>query len=264
MTWSKLNRGELWLSGSPFARVQPGNFVHARPHDEPLDYEVFSTADGLTTGGATGQDRGLALTRDGKLYAATSKGLAMFDLRRLQVTQHEAFDLFDRRDDWQKQAIAPVAKLCCHQEPITSKIDFAAVEISAPEKIRLQYRLDGVDSEWLDAPPDPDAIYSNIPVGTHALRIRACNRNGIWDRQGVVFSITQQPYFYQTRWFIAVMVALGILLVVLVYRFRVAQISRMLSARFDERLAERTRVAREYMTRCCRRSREARWLRIML
>ncbi|HEY0727668.1 MAG TPA: ATP-binding protein, partial [Pyrinomonadaceae bacterium] len=71
------------------------------------------------------------------------------------------------------------------------------------------------------------------------------NRNGIWDRQGVVFMVTQQPYFYQTRWFVAAMVALGLLLMFLLYRLRVAQISRVLSARFDERLAERTRVARE-------------------
>ena len=41
------------------------------------------------------------------------------------------------------------------------------------------------------------------------------------------------------------MFALGALLVVIVYRLRVAQISRVLSARFDERLAERTRVTRE-------------------
>src|SRR5262249_17510696 len=37
----------------------------------------------------------------------------------------------------------------------------------------------------------------------------------------------------------------GVLLVVLSYRLRVAQVSRQMSARFDERLAERTRVARE-------------------
>lgn len=125
------------------------------------------------------------------------------------------------------------------------EIHFAAVEISAPEKIRMQYRLDGVDSEWLDAPANPVAIFSNIPVGTHTLHIRACNRNGIWDRQGVAFIVTQRPYFYQTRWFVAAVVALGIMLVVLIYRLRVAQISRQMSARFDERLAERTRVARE-------------------
>src|SRR5262249_50986742 len=125
------------------------------------------------------------------------------------------------------------------------QIDFDAVEISSPEKIRMQYRLDGVDSEWLDAGPNPHAIYSTLRPGTHSLHIRACNRSGIWDRQGVVFSITQQPYFYQTRWFVAAMLALALLLIAVMYRLRVRQISRAMSARFDERLAERTRVARE-------------------
>ena len=237
-------QGELWFGGTPFSRVQAHNFTHARPHDEPLDYEAFSIADGLATAEAASWSRSLALTGDGKLYAATTKGLAVFDLNRLRVTNTKPSiyltDLTIGRNTERagREVILP---------PGTNHVEihFAAVEVTAPEKIRLQYRLDSVDSEWLDAGPDARAIYSNIPVGTHALHIRACNRNGIWDRQGMVFSVTQQPYFYQTRWFIAAMVALGFLLVFVVYRLRVAQISRRLSARFDERLAERTRVARE-------------------
>jgi ligand-binding sensor domain-containing protein/signal transduction histidine kinase len=237
-------QGELWFGGTPFSRVQPGNFAQARPHDEPLDYEAFSTADGLATASASSWSRSLALTRDGKLYAATTRGLALFDLNRLRVTNTKPSiyltDVTIGRNTERagREVVLP---------PGTNHVEihFAAVEVTAPEKIRLQYRLDGVDSEWLDAPANPVAIFSRIPVGTHALRIRACNRNGVWDRQGVVFSVTQQPYFYQTRWFIGAMVALGFLLVFVLYRLRVAQISRMLSARFDERLAERTRVARE-------------------
>lgn len=238
-------QGEIWFAGmNLFTRVQPGNFAHSRSHDEPLDLEAFSTADGLNTSMAVGPGRTLALTREGKLYAATPNGLAMFDLHRLAITNTKpSVYLTDVTIGRNKQPAGNEIVL----PPGTNHVEifFAAVEISAPEKIRLQYRLDGVDSEWLDAPANPVAIYSNIPVGTRALHIRACNRNGIWDRQGVVFSITQQPYFYQTRWFVAAMVALGILLVGLVYRLRVAQISRQMSARFDERLAERTRVARE-------------------
>jgi signal transduction histidine kinase/ligand-binding sensor domain-containing protein len=237
-------QGDLWFRGSAFMRVAPGSFARPRPHDEPFDYETFSAADGVTTAEATHPGRGMALTRDGKLWAATPKGLAMFDLHRLPITNAKpSIYLTDvaigrKTQRAEREIVLP---------PGTNHVEifFAAVEISAPEKIRLQYRLDGVDSEWLDAPANPHAIYSNIPSGTHALHVRACNRNGVWDRQGVVFSVTQQPYFYQTRWFLAAMVALGLLLVFLLYRLRVAQISRMLSARFDERLAERTRVARE-------------------
>ncbi|HKR12912.1 MAG TPA: two-component regulator propeller domain-containing protein, partial [Pyrinomonadaceae bacterium] len=237
--------GELWFGGSPLSRVQPGNFARAQSRDEPLDYEAFSTADGLTTGDTSGPGRSLALTRDGKLYAATNQGLAVFDLHRLQVTNAKPSIYLTNVTIGRNTERATGSNVVLPPGTNHAQIHFAAVEISAPEKVRLQYRLDGVDSEWLDAPANPVATYSNIPVGTHALRIRACNRTGIWDRQGVVFIVTQQPYFYQTRWFVAAMSALGVLLVVLVYRVRVAQISRQMSARFDERLAERTRVARE-------------------
>ena len=238
------DQGELWFRGNAVVRVPPGSFVRARPHDEPLDFETFSTADGLTSAEATHPGQSMALTRDDKLWMATPKGLALFDLSRLTPTNTKPsiylkdVSIGRKTERAGREIVLP---------PGTShfEIHFAAVEISAPEKIRLQYRLDGVDSEWLDAPPNPVEIYSNIPVGKHALRIRASNRNGIWDRQGVIFTVTQKPYFYQTRWFIAAMVALGMLLVFLIYRLRVAQISRVLSARFDERLAERTRVARE-------------------
>jgi signal transduction histidine kinase/ligand-binding sensor domain-containing protein len=237
-------QGELWFGGISFSRVQPGSFTHTQPHDEPLDCELFSTADGLAPGGATGPSRCLALSGDGKLWAATAKGVAMFDVRRLAVTNTKPSiylrDVTIGRNTQHagREVVLP---------PGTNHVEifFAAVEISAPEKVFLQYRLDGVDSEWLDAPDNPHAIYTNMPVGTHALHIRACNRNGIWDRQGVVFLVTQRPYFYQTRWFIAAIFALGILLMILIYRLRVAQLSRQMSARFDERLAERTRVARE-------------------
>ncbi len=237
-------RGELWIAGDGIGRVQPGNFTKARPPDEPLDYEAFSIADGLTTGRATGPSRCLAMTRDGKLWAATPKGVAMFDLNRLSITAEKTFIYLTNITIGRNTQRAGSEVVL---PPGTNRLEihFAAVEVSAPEKIRLQYRLDGVDNEWIDAPPDPVAIYSFIPVGTHALRIRAANRNGIWDREGVAFNVTQQPYFYQTRWFVAAMVALGFLLVFLVYQLRVAQISRQMSARFDERLAERTRVARE-------------------
>jgi len=237
-------QGELWFRGNAIVRVPPGSFVRSRPHDEPLDFESFSTADGLTTAEATHPGQSMGLARDGKLWAATPKGLAMLDLHRLTLTKSKpSIYLTDvsigrKTERAGREIVLP---------PGTShfEIHFAAVEIAAPEKIRMQYRLDGVDSEWLDAPPNPVAIYSNIPIGKHALRIRSSNRNGIWDRQGVVFMVTQQPYFYQTRWFVAAMITLGIMLAVLIYRLRVAQISRQMSARFDERLAERTRVARE-------------------
>jgi signal transduction histidine kinase/ligand-binding sensor domain-containing protein len=238
-------QGDLWFGGLSICRVPAGSLARSRKHDEPLDYEAFSIADGLATARASSPSRSMALTANGVLWIATGKGgLARLDLSHLPITNAKPSiyltDVMIGRNTQQPghEVVLP---------PGTSHLEiyFAAVEVSSPEKIRLQYRLDGVDSEWLDAGPSPRAVYNTLPAGTRALHIRACNRNGVWDRQGVVFTVTQQPFFYQTRWFIAAMLALGVFLVFMIYRLRVRQISRSISARFDERLAERTRVARE-------------------
>jgi signal transduction histidine kinase len=131
--------------------------------------------------------------------------------------------------------------------PGTHHVDlqFDAVEISSPEKIRLQYRLDGVDTEWLDAGYPAHAIYSYVPPGAHSFHIRATNRGGIWDRTGVVFTITQAPFLYQMHSFQFAAVALVIVLLAAAYYFRVRRLAAAMNVRFDERLAERTRIARD-------------------
>jgi signal transduction histidine kinase len=232
-------------NGNGVVRVPPGQFRDSRRRDEPFDYETFSIADGLATAelGVAGQ-RTLALAPDGSLWAATLKGVARFDRRRLAPTTVKPLiyltDVTVGRNTSRADGDIVLPPGTSHL-----RIDFSAVELSSPEKIRMQYRLDGVDSEWLDAGRDPHATYSALRAGTHTLRIRASNRSGVWDRQGVVFTIRQQPFFYHTRWFAAAMTALGVLLVGLIYRLRVRQISGAINARFNERLAERTRVARE-------------------
>src|SRR5262249_50288554 len=121
----------------------------------------------------------------------------------------------------------------------TSHIElrFDAIELTSPDRIRLQYRLDGVDTEWLDVKPPGQAVYSPIPPGTHAFHVRACNRSGIWDRTGMVYLIIQKPFFYQTTWFRVAVIATALLMVVGLYRLRLRQATARLKALFDERLS---------------------------
>src|SRR5579863_8268589 len=125
------------------------------------------------------------------------------------------------------------------------ELHFDAIEISSPEKSRLQYRLDDVDSEWLDAPHPARATYSNIPPGAHAFHIRGCNRDGIWDRQGIVYKITQEPFFYETAAFKILTIAVGCILLASAYRYRLRQESGRIKVRLEGRVAERERIARD-------------------
>jgi signal transduction histidine kinase len=73
----------------------------------------------------------------------------------------------------------------------------------------------------------------------------ACNNDGIWNSVGAAANFTITPAWFQTTWFRALCAVTAILVVWAIYRLRVKQIARAMSARFDERLSERTRIARD-------------------
>ena len=105
--------------------------------------------------------------------------------------------------------------------------------------------MEGIDSKWLDAKPDGGAVYTTIPHGAYLLHVRASNGDGVWDRQGIVYRITQEPFFYETTAFWISMIAAGGMLLTLAYRFRLRQESARIRVRLEGRVAERERIARE-------------------
>ncbi|MCU1235765.1 MAG: hypothetical protein JWP63_3732, partial [Candidatus Solibacter sp.] len=236
--------GDAWISGIGIYRFQPAGLQGSRGHDEPLDYAAFGRADGLDATEASFGFPNSALTRDGKLWVATPLGLAMMDLPNLPRTNRKA-SIHMEEVTVGRNVQPPGNELVLPPGTHHVELHFDAIEISSPEKIRLQYRLDSVDSEWLDTGHPAHAIYSNIPAGTHAFHMRACNRDGIWDRVGTVYSITQQPYLYQTASFRVATATAGFLLLAGWHRLRLRGATTRLNARLGERMAERERIARE-------------------
>jgi signal transduction histidine kinase/ligand-binding sensor domain-containing protein len=80
---------------------------------------------------------------------------------------------------------------------------FTAINFDAPDKVRFRYRMEGFDSEWVDAGTLRSAHYGNLPPKNYRFRVIACNNEGIWNEQGAAVSFAVQPYFYQTQWFMA-------------------------------------------------------------
>jgi signal transduction histidine kinase len=80
---------------------------------------------------------------------------------------------------------------------------------------------------------------------TYTFRVTASNGDGGWTAQASTAPFTVRPSIHQTWWFSPAVLALAALCAVAVHRARVRRVARALTARFDERLAERTRVAHE-------------------
>lgn len=82
-------------------------------------------------------------------------------------------------------------------------VEFAALDFSAPEQNRYAYRLDGYDTEWIEAGPAHRlAAYTNLPPGDYRLRLRASNRNGVWVMQERTLALRVLPAWHQTAWFL--------------------------------------------------------------
>jgi signal transduction histidine kinase/ligand-binding sensor domain-containing protein len=125
------------------------------------------------------------------------------------------------------------------------EIDYTALSFVAPQKMRFRYRLEGHDTTWQDSGTRRQAFYTDLRPGNYRFRVIACNNDGVWNTEGVGLSFSIAPAWYQTNWSFLLSIVVVALAAVSLYRWRLRQVLRAMTSRFDERLAERTRIARE-------------------
>jgi signal transduction histidine kinase len=114
-----------------------------------------------------------------------------------------------------------------------------------PELVKFRYKLDGYDHGWRDVVASRQAIYSHLGPGSYRFRIVASSREGLWNGPETTVPFVIEPAFWQTRWFQTLCLAVCGLAIAALYRLRMYQLTRQLNVRFQERLAERTRIAQE-------------------
>src|SRR5260370_3819356 len=105
--------------------------------------------------------------------------------------------------------------------------------------------MEGGEDEWHDAGPRRQAFYTNLGPGKYTFRVIACNNGGVWNEHGATLNFRVAPAWYQTGWLRVLCVVASMFVVWALYRLRLRQIANAISAHFDERLAERTRMAQE-------------------
>jgi signal transduction histidine kinase/ligand-binding sensor domain-containing protein len=234
--WFSSRRGLIEMSEEDFLRADHSG--------DPLDYEIFNRADGLRTNQLSVGDPDIAFTPDGKLWIATVAGLAMIDTSRLpRIGKRPPIFVAGASIDGKSQPVG--SRLVLQPGIHRVELHLAAVDLANPQRIRLQYRMEGVDSEWVDANSSRVAIYTSVPVGGHRMLIRATDSTGHWNPPTVVYEITQLPYFYETLIF-RISVVLGfIVLLISAYLWRVRYLIRQSRIILAERQVEREAIARD-------------------
>lgn len=126
-------------------------------------------------------------------------------------------------------------------------IEFTALSFTAPENVHFQYRMEGFDEDWIET-DFRETTYPRLPAGDYRFRVKACNNDGVWNQNGAVLSLVVLPFFWQTWWFRAVLLALFTLSLIAVVRYASFRRLRRQLLRLEQQAAlhrERARIARD-------------------
>jgi len=185
---------------------------------------AYGVADGMKSKECNGGFQPMGWRgRDGKLYFPTQKGLSALDPYRLDVHPTEPHVVIEqvivdhKSFDPRKTIQLPPGKG-------EMEFQFTALSLTAPEKIRFKYMLDGFDKDWVDAGARRVAYYTNIPAGEYKFRVIASNHDDVWSDKGASSAVTLQPHFYQTYTFAVICSVIGAGFFVIAFRLRMRQL----------------------------------------
>lgn len=125
-------------------------------------------------------------------------------------------------------------------------VEFAALSFRSPSTNRYRYMLQGLDTSWHEVTSDQRLLsYTSLPPGDYKLAVQGATSRGAWNEPGALLQIRILPPWWGTWWFRTICVCSILWLGWQTYRYHLSQIRRQFNIRVEERVNERTRIARE-------------------
>ena len=104
--------------------------------------------------------------------------------------------------------------------------NFEALSYKSPEKVKYQWKLEGLDQAWSPASSKSEAIYSRIPPGNYNFKIKASNSDGIWTPNAYEYQFEILPPWWNTIWARLIGLFLIGLTIYLIVRIRIKNIKQ--------------------------------------
>jgi signal transduction histidine kinase/ligand-binding sensor domain-containing protein len=218
------------------------------PH-RTISVTLFDTSEGVrNTTYTSGYHPQVAKTTDGRIWFLPGDGVSVVDPRHLPFNKlPPPVHIEQITADRKPYHVTTENNGHLRLPPLSRdlEIDYTALSLVAPEKIRFRYKLEGYDRDWQDAGNRRLAIYTNLPPRNYRFRVMACNNSGVWNETGTFLDFSIAPAYYQTNWFRILISVVFLLVLGVVYQLRVRHVARQVRGRMEERLEERERIARD-------------------
>ena len=211
-------QGWLWLSSSKgIFRIRKSNLdAFDNGKVESVVCMAYGKNDGMETPQCNSEGKpSIWKSHDGRLWFPTSKGLVVVNPKDIKIDEEPPSVFIESVlangktiEDGRMQLAGAASALARRSDPLTIppghgelEFQYAALSFSDSEKDRFKYRLDSVDSAWVDAGVRRIAYYDNLRPGHYRFEVIACNKDGVWNEAGAGLDIVLPPHVWQMLWF---------------------------------------------------------------
>ena len=215
-----------------------------------LRLETFDLRDGVRNlrdgirSGSGGSSTSVTLAPDGRLWSANGSIVQVVDPHNIPYNP-VAPPVHIERIIVDRESLPVRTELRFPISPRNAEIDYAGLSYVVPEKVKFRYRLIGHDRNWIEAGMRRQAFYNDLRPGHYTFQVIACNNDGVWNSTGALLPFTVPPAWYQTALFRTLCGLFSLAAAYSIYLMRIRQYRAAMRVRFDERLEERTRLARD-------------------
>lgn len=189
---------------------------------------------------------------DGEFWLPTRGGIVHLvpeRIRRNEAAPRVRIDRFRNSEGWHALSSGDLQVFPSGERDLA--FGFAVLSFQDATGVTAEYRLRGFREQWqsLDEPMRREVIYTNLPAGEFTLQVRATNNAGVWNTAPTELTFRIEPRFWETNWFRVVSLFGVLLLIWLLFNFRLRNMQHQQRA-LERTVSERTdelRVANEHL-----------------
>lgn len=217
--WISCNLGIYRVKKSELNELAAGQLqkISAIPYNK-LDGMLNSECNG-------GMQPAGIMTRSGHIWFPTQKGIAVVNPETVPFNaQPPPVVIESLLIDTKPVEFNSTVKV--QPEQTNLEIHYSGLSFINPELVKFKYKLDGLDTDWIDAGTRRTAYYPHLPPGKYRFTVTAANRDGVWNDTGTTIEIEVFPPFWRTWWFLTLAFVAVALSGFAFYRWRVGMLKQ--------------------------------------
>lgn len=191
-----------------------------------------------------------SIDRNGNLWLPSLKGLVIVDPSRLPGEDAAPLVTVDEISVNGVSGV-PTTEIVLPPGSVPLSIRYAAGTLLHADRVRFRYQLEGISQNWIEVGSSREVTFPALPHGSYRFRMASSLDGNHWQEAAAVLPITVQSHYYQTTWFMALVVFASLTAVAGLFRLRTHQL-RNRHVEMARQVAEKTeelKLANEHLSR---------------